>query len=252
MKFVHFSVLTLSLALSHAAWAQTEVRLAVSDSFDLPKPVIAQFEQQNDAKVSIVKLGSGNEMLNRLILSKKSPLADAVFGLDNNSSAKAHAAGILTAKQPQSKATSVSLSHALAVDFSFVTLNYDKQWFAKNNLPLPKTLDDLAQPKYKDLVAVPNPATSTPGLAFLLANISGLGEKNAFKWWGQMRQNGVKITKGWSQAYYSTAVHARLSWAMPPALRRKCFTAKASSNRPIWATCSCTAAAICRLKARRC
>ena len=103
MKFVHFSVLTLSLALSHAAWAQTEVRLAVSDSFDLPKPVIAQFEQQNDAKVSIVKLGSGNEMLNRLILSKKSPLADAVFGLDNNSSAKAHAAGILTAKQPQSK-----------------------------------------------------------------------------------------------------------------------------------------------------
>lgn len=203
MKFVHFSVLTLSLALSHAAWAQTEVRLAVSDSFDLPKPVIAQFEQQNDAKVSIVKLGSGNEMLNRLILSKKSPLADAVFGLDNNSSAKAHAAGILTAKQPQSKATTVSLSHALAVDFSFVTLNYDKQWFAKNNLPLPKTLDDLAQPKYKDLVAVPNPATSTPGLAFLLANISGLGEKNAFKWWGQMRQNGVKITKGWSQAYYT-------------------------------------------------
>ena len=54
MKFVHFSVLTLSLALSHAAWAQTEVRLAVSDSFDLPKPVIAQFEQQNDAKVSTV------------------------------------------------------------------------------------------------------------------------------------------------------------------------------------------------------
>ena len=203
MKFVHFSVLTLSLAFSHAAWAQTEVRLAVSDSFDLPKPVIAQFEQQNDAKISIVKLGSGNEMLNRLILSKKSPLADAVFGLDNNSAAKAHAAGILAAQQPQSKATAVAVSHILAVDFSFVTLNYDKQWFAKNNLPLPKTLDDLAQPKYKNLVAVPNPATSTPGLAFLLANISGLGEKNAFKWWGQMRQNGVKITKGWSQAYYT-------------------------------------------------
>ena len=149
MKRVHFSVLTLSLFLSHAAWAQTEVRLAVSESFDLPKPVIAQFEQQNDAKVSIVKLGSGNEMLNRLILSKKSPLADAVFGLDNNSSTKAQAAGILAAQQPQSKETAVSISHVLAVDFSFVTLNYDKQWFAKNNLPLPKTLDELAQPKYR-------------------------------------------------------------------------------------------------------
>ena len=71
MKFVHFSLLTLSLALSHAAWAQTEVRLAVSDSFDLPKPVIAQFEQQNDAKVSIVKLGSGNEMLKPIDFKQK-------------------------------------------------------------------------------------------------------------------------------------------------------------------------------------
>ena len=32
MKFVHFSLLTLSLALSHAAWAQTEVRLADSET----------------------------------------------------------------------------------------------------------------------------------------------------------------------------------------------------------------------------
>ncbi len=208
VKLLSLLGVTLSLALSQAVWARTEVqltevRLAVSDSFDLPKPVIEQFEQQNNAKVSIVKLGSGNEMLNRLILSKKSPLADAVFGLDNNTSAKAQAAGILKGQQPQSKATVVSLSRALPVDFSFITLNYDKQWFAKNNLPLPKTLDDLVQPQYKNLLAVPNPATSTPGLGFLLANIGGLGEEHAFKWWGAMRQNGVKITKDWSQAYYT-------------------------------------------------
>ena len=30
-----------------------------------------------------------------------------------------------------------------------------------------------------------------------------MGEEGAFKWWAQMRQNGVKVAKGWSEAYYT-------------------------------------------------
>ena len=70
-------------------------------------------------------------------------------------------------------------------------------------LPLPQSLDDLTKPAYKNLLAVPNPGTSSPGLSFLLANIGGLGEQKTFEWWGKMRQNGVKATKGWSEAYYT-------------------------------------------------
>ena len=205
MKHFHLSLLAFALASGQTvAWGKTEVRLAVHDSYDLPKTVIAQFEKENDAKVSVIKLGDGNEMLNRLILTKgKTPLADAVFGLDNNTSLKAHNAGVLAASQPKSKDTVVSIPHALAIDYGFVTLNYDKNWFAQHKLPLPKSLTDLAKPEYKNLLAVPNPSTSTPGLAFMLANIGGLGEESAFKWWTAMRQNGVKITKGWSEAYYT-------------------------------------------------
>lgn len=205
MKHFHLSLLALALALGQmVAWGKTEVRLAVHDSYDLPKTVIAQFEKENDAKVSVIKLGDGNEMLNRLILTKgKTPLADAVFGLDNNTSLKAHNAGVLAASQPKSRDTVISIPHALAIDYGFVTLNYDKNWFAQHKLPLPKSLTDLAKPEYKNLLAVPNPSTSTPGLAFMLANIGGLGEESAFKWWTAMRQNGVKITKGWSEAYYT-------------------------------------------------
>jgi len=50
---------------------------------------------------------------------------------------------------------------------------------------------------------VPNPATSSTGYAFLLATIAGLGDEEAFKWWGQMRANGLKTAKGWSEAYYT-------------------------------------------------
>ncbi|HGM1040212.1 TPA: thiamine ABC transporter substrate-binding protein, partial [Neisseria gonorrhoeae] len=53
----------------------------------------------------------------------------------------------------------------------------------------------------------PSPATSSPGLGFLMANIGGLGEEGAFKWWAQMRQNGVKVAKGWSEAYYTDFSH---------------------------------------------
>ena len=201
---IRLTLFTALCCISTTIWAQTEVRLAVHDSYDLPKSVLAQFEKNNNAKVSIIKLGDGNEMLNRLILTNsKTPLADAVFGLDNNTAAKAFEAGILAVQQPKSMPTVVHVPHMLAINYGFVTLNYDKGWFANRNLPLPTSLADLAKPQYKNLFAMPNPATSTPGLAFMLANISVLGEEPAFQWWRAMRQNGVKITKGWSEAYYT-------------------------------------------------
>ena len=198
------SLLSIALLLGSAwAQAQTEVRLAVHKSFALPAEVLAKFEQDNKAKVSVIKVGSGNEMLNKLILSRAAPIADAVYGLDNSNIAKAHQAGILAAKQPASRTVAADLPHALAVDYGYVVLNYDKAWFQKNNKPLPKTLADLATPAYKDLLVMPNPGTSSPGLAFLMANIADMGETRAFQWWAQMRQNGVKVSKSWSDAYYT-------------------------------------------------
>ncbi len=187
--------------LGAQAFAQTEVRLAVHGSFSLPKETIAKFEQENNAKVSVIKAGSGNEMLNKLILSRAKPIADAVYGLDNANIAKAVQNGILADKQPASAPVNASLPGALAVDYGYVVLNYDKKWFEQNKLPLPQSLQDLAKPAYKNLLVTPNPGTSSPGLSFLMANIGGLGEEAAFKWWGEMRRNGVKVAKSWSDAY---------------------------------------------------
>ena len=89
------------------------------------------------------------------------------------------------------------------MDTGYIAVNYDKTWFAKNKLPLPQSLEDLAKPQYKDLLAMPNPGLSSTGLGFLLANIQGMGEKQAFDWWAKMRANGVKVTKDWSEAYYT-------------------------------------------------
>ena len=76
-----FALLAALLSLSAAA--ATEVRLAVHKSFSLPKETIARFEREHNAKVTVIEAGSANAMLNKLILSRAKPIADAVYGLDN-------------------------------------------------------------------------------------------------------------------------------------------------------------------------
>jgi thiamine transport system substrate-binding protein len=186
-----------------AAQAQTALRVMTHSSFDLPKPLMAQFEKD------------AGEMLNKLILSKAAPVADVVYGIDNTLLPRALAAGIVdsypgaagkrnaVAGMADSADRSGVVGGVVPVDYGFVNLNIDKAWFEKKGLAVPKSLQDLATPAYRDLLVVSNPATSSPGQAFMLATIAGLGEKAAFDWWAQMRANGVKVVKGWSEAYYT-------------------------------------------------
>ena len=187
------------------AWAETgTLRVLVHSSFSLPKPLLAQFEAESGVKLSIIKAGDAGEMLNKLILTRAQPIADVVFGLDNALVAKAQAAKVLEPLQyTQGSATAQVGVNVVPVDYGYVNLNFDKAAFAKSGLALPKSLEDLAQPAYRNLLVVPNPATSSPGYAFLLATIAGMGEEKAFDWWARMRGNGMKTVKGWTEAYYT-------------------------------------------------
>ncbi len=204
---VLFSASLLGLGSSQAL-AQTVMPLRVLShgSFDLPKEALAAFEKDAGVKLEIIKAGDAGEMLNKLILTRANPIADVVFGIDNTLAPRAIAAQVLSpysGPAAQRKAV-VDLPQGLVpVDYGYVNLNIDKAWFAKKGLALPTSLADLTQPAYAKLLVVQNPATSSPGQAFLLATIAGLGEEGGFAWWAQMRANGVKVVKGWSEAYYT-------------------------------------------------
>ncbi|SDP41486.1 thiamine transport system substrate-binding protein [Rhodoferax sp. OV413] len=184
--------------------ADGELRVLVHSSFSLPKPLLAKFEAEAGIKLSLIKAGDAGEMLNKLILTRAQPIADVVFGLDNALVAKAQAAKVLEPiKFAEGSPIAQVGGSVVPVDYGFVTLNFDKASFAKSGLALPKSMDELAQPAYRNLLVVPNPATSSPGYQFLLATIAGMGEEKAFDWWARMRANGVKVVKGWSEAYYT-------------------------------------------------
>ncbi|NWK78957.1 thiamine ABC transporter substrate binding subunit [Aquitalea sp. LB_tupeE] len=197
-----FKTTTLLAALLAASLVNAaELRVLTHSSFAVSKPLLAEFEKQNGVKLSIIKAGDAGEMVNKLILTRANPIADVVYGIDNTLIGKAAAADVLLPMTD--KGAAVSLPGAVSIDYGYVTLNYDKAWFAKKQLPLPKTLDDLTRPAYKDLLVVENPATSSPGLAFLLSTISAMGETKAMAFWGKLRDNGVKVSKGWTEAYYT-------------------------------------------------
>ncbi len=202
-------VLSLGAACAGAAFAQDkppELRVLTHSAFALPKPLLAQFEKEAGVKLRISKAGDAGEMLNKLILTHKAPVADVVFGIDNALAAKALAADVLDAYAgPAASRESLAALPAplVPVDYGYVTLNYDKAWFAKRKLALPTTLEELAQPANARLLVVQNPATSSTGYGFLLATIGALGEDKAFEWWARMRQGGMKVAKGWSEAYYT-------------------------------------------------
>jgi thiamine transport system substrate-binding protein len=205
-SFLGAACASLLLATAVTAAQAGELRVLAHSSFTVPKPLLTQFEKETGIKLRITKAGDAGEMLNKLILTRAKPIADVVFGIDNALASKALATEVLDAYSgpAATRATAAPLPASLVpVDYGYVTVNFDKAWFAKRGLALPKTLEDLAQPAYAKLLAVQNPATSSPGYAFLLATIGAMGEEKSFDWWARMRTNGVKVSKGWTEAYYT-------------------------------------------------
>jgi len=198
-----------------------ELVLMTHDSFDIGEATIAAFEEKHAVKVTILKAGDAGEALNKAILSKGNPLADLFFGVDNTFLSRALQEGLFEPyRSPElaniDPALQLDPKHRLLpVDWGDVCLNYDKAWFAQAGITPPTALEDLIKPEYKGLTVVENPATSSPGLAFLLTTVAHFGPTGYLDYWSKLRDNDVWVESGWSEAYYGQ------------------FSAAGDGNRPI-------------------
>ncbi len=206
-----FIGLALTLGLVHIGDGAEKVKQVVvmtHDSFSIGKNVVAAFEKAHGVKVRFLKAGDAGAALNQAILSKNNPMADVFFGVDNPFLTRALDAGIFEAyDSPLLAAIADDLkldpqNRLLPVDYGDVCLNYDKKWLADNGLAPPATLEDLIEPEYKGLTVVENPATSSPGLAFLLTTIGRFGETGYLDYWKKLRDNDVLVVEGWEKAYW--------------------------------------------------
>ena len=187
--------------------ASTEVVLVTHDSFAIPREVKAAFEQESGLKLRILQGGDAGEAVNRALLTKGNPQGDVLFGIDNNLLSRALDENLFEPYEA-SGLDEVGASylidpthHVTPVDHGDVCLNMDRKWFASRDVAPPTTLADLTEPRYRKLLVVENPATSTPGLAFMLATVARFGESGWHDYWRRLRTNGVLVVDGWEEAY---------------------------------------------------
>ena len=179
------------------------------DSFAISEAVVRSFESENNVEVQFLEAGDTGTAVNKAALSKDNPLADVFYGVDNTFLSRALDEGIFEAYQSplledidpvfQLDPT----NQALPVDYGDVCLNYQVSYFQERALAPPETLEDLLLPEYKGLLTVQNPATSSPGLAFLMTTIGAFGEEGYLEYWTQLVKNEVEIVNDWETAYYS-------------------------------------------------
>lgn len=184
------------------------VQLLTHDSFALSEDVIAQFEESTGITLELVSGGDAGSMVAGAILAAGAPTADVMFGVDNTLVTRTLDEGVF---EPYTSPAAAGLRPELAdqtfdgrvtpIDFGDVCVNIDDTWFASAGIEPPGTLEDLADPTYKDLLVVQDPGTSSPGLAFLLSTVSRYGDSWP-EYWQRLADNGVKVAGSWSDAYY--------------------------------------------------
>jgi len=180
---------------------------------------LASFTATTGIGVDILRAGDTGTMLSKASLTAGNPEGDVMWGIDDSLLSRAVADGVFDPYVATGLADgSVEISEeflalvpdgeATPVDYGDVCVNYDIGWFSERDLDPPASLADLADPAYAGLLVVQNPATSSPGLAFLLATIHEYGLEGWQDYWTALGENGVEVVEGWTEAYYE-----RFTWA---------------------------------------
>jgi thiamine transport system substrate-binding protein len=186
--------------------AGDEVVLVTHDSFAVSKPVVRAFERETGLRLRVLQAGDAGEALNKALLTAGDPQGDVFFGVDNNLLSRALEADLFEPYQsPELERVGQEYhlddEHRVTpVDHGEVCLNVDKGWFRSRGIAPPKTLAQLTRERYRGLLVVENPATSTPGLAFMLATVAVFGD-GWTDFWRSLRANDVLVVDGWEEAY---------------------------------------------------
>lgn len=214
MRRLRLAGLLVSIAIIAGACGSAEqpdeIVLLTHDSFAVSDGILEQFEAETGVAVRVLRGGDAGTMVSQAVLTKDAPIADVLYGVDNTFLSRALDAGIFV---PYASRQSDRLAPGLAagpevtpINFGDVCLNYDKAGLQAAGVDVPAELRALTEPEYQGLLVVQNPATSSPGLAFLLATIAEFPDGAAYSWrelWADLRDNDVLVTPDWDSAYYS-------------------------------------------------
>ncbi|MBT8164811.1 MAG: thiamine ABC transporter substrate-binding protein [Acidimicrobiia bacterium] len=197
--------LILGLALAATACSSDgsdTLTLLTHDSFAISQSTLDAFTEETGIEVELLSGGDAGAMLAQAILTKDNPIADVIFGIDNTFLSRAvdeeitlpYVASALEDVHPFTRLDATN--RFTPIDYGDVCLQYEKAAVGELD---PSGL--FYNPFFGDQLVVEDPATSSPGLAFLLATIAAFPD-GWQDYWRVLRQEGVLVVPGWEEAYY--------------------------------------------------
>ncbi len=154
------------------------------------------FEKEHpEITVKIVRDSTGI-IAAKLLAEKDNPVADVVWGQGITSIMPLDELGMFEPYNPKGiekilptlkdKADPV---HWVGIDAYLATFAVNKVELEKKGLPIPKSYEDLLDPKYKGLISMPNPASSGTGFLTVSALIQLMGEDKAWDYMDKLHAN---------------------------------------------------------------
>lgn len=204
-------IIGLALALAACGESDPQTLTIIShDSFagGVSEETFAGFVAETGIEVEVVPAGDTGSLVNQAILTRDNPLADVLFGVDDTFLSRALEADIFRSHRSEMLDTTPedirldAENRVTPIDFGDVCLNYDREVIPDASAP--RHLADLITEPYRGQLVVESPATSSPGLAFLLATIAVFGEDGWQDYWRALVENDVEVVSDWDTAYYSS------------------------------------------------
>lgn len=193
-------VIGLAILVGLPAWAgENKVTILCS-----PDPAWCEAVKRDFSKTGIqaefVRLSSGAGLA-RLRAEKANPTFDVWFGGSGDGHWVAQAEGLLEFYRPKAwgelrpQLTKAVDGHYIPLYTGLHGFGINEKILKEKNLPIPETWKELGDPKYKGLIAVPNPNTSGTGYVMMTTIIQVYGEDPGFELLKGIHRNVAQYTR---------------------------------------------------------
>ncbi|MEA1870590.1 MAG: thiamine ABC transporter substrate-binding protein [Candidatus Bipolaricaulota bacterium] len=169
-----------------------------------------EFEKTHNVDVQILATADSRVMLGKLIAEREAGAqgADVFLGVEVADLPKVKGYNLfipLTSENiprlaiiPQSLLSDPE-NRAIPYEHGYITFVYDSEALAAADVP--RTFEELLNPRYRRMLILEDPRTSSPGLSFLLWTIHRFGDPGYLDYWRKLLPNVLTVAGGWSEAY---------------------------------------------------
>jgi len=200
MRHLRWMAMLLLLGAAAPVAAQGRVNILCSPDPAWCEAVKREFGKATGIQTEFVRLSSG-AALARVRAEKGSPTFDVWFGGSGDSHWVAQAEGLVEFYRPKAwgelrpQLTKAVDGHYIPLYSGLHGFGVNEKLLGEKGLTVPDTWKALGDPKYKGLVAMPNPNTSGTGYVMMATIVQIYGEEPGFELLKAIHRNVAQYTR---------------------------------------------------------